>query len=57
MTTTKTRKPWISGFCNPSHDRDSHTRCRMFTDTGTACACSCHRVPETEPLTWPGDNA
>lgn len=56
MTThTKTRKPWRSGFCNPASPPHMHPRCRMWTDKGTPCACSCHVAPATEPLVWEGD--
>lgn len=33
--------PWTSGFCNPSNDTASHSRCRGFHGD-TPCACPCH---------------
>ena len=35
--------PWVSGFCNPSNDRDSHARCKR-TLGGRPCACPHHQV-------------
>jgi hypothetical protein len=38
---TVPHKPWRSGFCNPSHDVDSHRRCAGDYD-GRPCRCGCH---------------
>jgi hypothetical protein len=38
--TTKT-KPWLSGYCNPSNDAASHSRCHA-ANGDTPCSCGCH---------------
>lgn len=34
-------RTFLSGFCNPSHDEDSHGRCPSVV-SGLMCRCSCH---------------
>lgn len=36
-------KPWLSGFCNPANDAESHDRCLGAYD-GRPCKCTHHLV-------------
>ena len=64
MTTTKTDdRPWLSGFCNPTHDHASHDRCPRHMPrgsgprAGTPCACPCHTPPEPDAANTTPDAA
>lgn len=37
------KRPWLSGFCGPGNDKDSHTRCEDHPRAdGVPCTCFCH---------------
>ena len=42
------RKPFLSGFCNPSNPPDSHRRCRR-SYRGAPCVCPCHTTRQETP--------